>query len=174
MSLPFAIPVVETDRLTLREPRESDLPALEAFGQSDRTRFTGGWFDRQGAWRVLAAGIGHWALRGYGFWSVDRRSDRAFIGRVGVIFPPDEPEPELAYHLFAGFDGQGYATEAIRAARAHAYDHFGLGALASFIDAENAPSLAVARRVGARQESDFVEDGRAIRLYRHPAPGVAA
>jgi RimJ/RimL family protein N-acetyltransferase len=171
MTLPFAIPVVETARLTLREPRESDLEALVAFGAGTRAQFMGGPYDRYGAWRVLIAGIGHWALRGYGFWSVDRKSDGAFIGRVGVIFPPVDAEPELAYHLFEGFEGQGFATEAVLAARAHAYGHMGLGPLVSCIDARNAPSLALARRVGAWFEREMVEDGCTLHVYRHPAPG---
>jgi RimJ/RimL family protein N-acetyltransferase len=168
MSLPFAIPVLETERLTLREPRESDLDAMAAFGASPRNRFVGGMHDRFGAWRALVGGIGHWALKGYGYWSVDRRADGAFIGRVGVIFPPTETEAELAYHLFDGFEGHGYATEAALAARRHCQGVMGMAPLVSFIDAENAPSIAVATRLGAVLESQFPEDDRIIQLYRHP------
>jgi RimJ/RimL family protein N-acetyltransferase len=168
MSLPFAIPVLQTDRLTLRAPRESDVAAMETFGKSERNGFVGGPFDAIGAWRSIMAGVGHWAFKGYGYWSVDRNADGALIGRVGVIFPPDAPEPELAYHLFDGFEGQGYATEAVLAARAHAQDVMGMGPLASFIDPDNARSIALARRVGAVAESSFVEDGKTIEIWRHP------
>lgn len=173
MSLPFAIPVLETERLTLREPRESDFAALIAFGQSPRSHFVGGPFDKVGAWRAVVGAIGHWALRGYGYWSVDRRTDQQFIGRVGVNFPPDETEQELGYHLFDGFEGKGYGTEAVLAARGYAQNVIGLAPLASFIDPDNAPSLALARRVGAVQEGAFEEDGKLIQIWRHPK-GVAA
>lgn len=168
MSLPFAIPVLQTDRLTLRAPRESDVAALEAFGKSPRSHFTGGPFDAFGAWRAVMAGVGHWAFKGYGYWSVERRSDGAFIGRVGVIFPPDAAEPELAYHFFEGFEGQGYATEAVLAARAHCQNVMGMAPLASFIDPANARSIALARRVGAMLEGSFEEDGKTIEVWRHP------
>lgn len=168
MSLPFAIPALQTDRLTLRAPRESDMAALEAYGKSPRSRFTGGNFDAFGAWRAVMAGVGHWAFKGYGYWSVDRRADGAFVGRAGVILAPDATEPELAYHFFEGFEGQGYATEAVLAARDHAHNVMGLPALASFVDPENARSIALLRRVGAVYEGSFDEDGKTIQIWRHP------
>lgn len=168
MSLPFAIPVLTTDRLTLRAPRESDAAALEAFGKSERSRFTGGPFDEYGAWRAVMAGVGHWAFKGYGYWSVDRHADGAFVGRAGVIFPPGAAEPELAYHFFDGFEGQGYATEAVLAARAHCQGVMGMPPLASFIDPDNARSIALARRVGAVLEGSFQDEGKTIQVWRHP------
>ena len=168
MSLPFAIPVLETERLTLRGPRESDIPAMEGFGKSPRNSFVGGPFDRFGAWRAILGAVGHWAFKGFGYWSVDRRADGAFVGLVGVILAPDATEPELAYHFFDGFEGQGYATEAVLAARDYCHDVLGTAPLASFIDPENLRSVALARRVGAVQESAFEEDGRTIHVWRHP------
>lgn len=168
MSLPFAIPVLQTDRLTLRAPRESDAAALEAFGKSERSRFTGGPFDEYGAWRAVMAGVGHWAFKGYGYWSVERRADGAFVGRAGVIKGPDDQEPELAYHFFDGFEGQGYATEAVLAARAHCQGVMGMPPLASFIDPDNARSIALARRVGAVLEGSFLDEGKTIQVWRHP------
>ncbi|MGQ0611649.1 MAG: GNAT family N-acetyltransferase [Paracoccaceae bacterium] len=168
MSLPFAIPVLQTDRLTLRAPRESDVAAMIEFGKSERSRFVGGPIDAVGAWRAIMAGVGHWAFKGHGYWSVERRSDGAFIGRAGVIKGPDDQEPELAYHFFDGFEGQGYATEAVLAARAYCQDVLGMAPLASFIDPDNARSIALARRVGAALESSFQEDGKTIQVWRHP------
>ena len=36
------IPVIETERLVLREPREDDMPASTAFIASERASFVGG------------------------------------------------------------------------------------------------------------------------------------
>lgn len=168
MSLPFAIPVLTTDRLTLRAPRESDVAAMVDFGKSPRSHFVGGPLDAVGAWRAIMAGVGHWAFKGHGYWSVERRADGAFIGRAGVIKGPDELEPELAYHFFDGFEGQGYATEAVLAARTYCHGVMGMPPLASFIDPANARSIALARRVGAVLEGSFEEDGKTIQIWRHP------
>ena len=111
------VPVLQTARLTLREPRAADFSAMLAFNDSPRSRFVGGGRDRQWVWRGLLANIGLWALRGYGFFSVDTKQGD-FIGRVGVIFHDGWDEPELGWHLYDGFEGQGYAAEAALAARA--------------------------------------------------------
>ncbi len=172
MTFAVTIPTLTTDRLTLRPPRESDLETLVAFGQSERTRFIGGKRERFEAWRGLLAIIGHWALRGYGYWSVDTREGE-FVGRVGVSLHDGWPEPELGWHLFDGFEGRGYATEAAKAARDHAYRVWGMGPVISFIAHENPRSIAVAERLGARFEREGEPDGpHPYGIWRHP--GVAA
>ncbi len=174
MSLPFAIPVLETERLTLRGPRESDIPAMEGFGKSPRNRFMGGTYDGFGAWRAVMAMAGHWAFRGYGYWSVDRRADGAFLGRVGPILNPGDTVPELVWHLFDGFEGQGYMTEAALAARAHCRGALGLTALVSFIDPDNARSIALARRFEAVRVGKVEDDGRPYQVWQHPEAEAAA
>lgn len=174
MSFSVTIPVLETDRLTLRAPRESDLAAMEAFCLSDRSRFVGGPFaSRWDAWRVLTAGIGHWALRGFGYWSVDRKADGAFVGRVGVLQSGDEPEPELAWMLFDGFDGKGYAQEAARCVCDYAYSMLKMAPLAIHVDPLNAASIAVAKRLGALFEREHQDEGKLFHIYRHLGSEVA-
>lgn len=168
MTLPFAIPTLETDRLILREPRESDLEPMAAFGASDRARFVGGPLSRWDTWRALLAGIGHWALRGYGFWSVDLRDSGRMIGRVGVTYHDGWSEPELGWHLYDGAEGKGLAHEAALAARAFARTGFGLGPLISHIAPDNARSIRLAERLGARMERRGVLKGTLIHIYRHP------
>jgi RimJ/RimL family protein N-acetyltransferase len=165
--LAFAIPVLVTERLRLREPRESDLAAMAAFGAGPRSHFIGGPQGRRDAWRGLLANIGHWALRGYGFWSVDTAQGE-FVGRVGVIFHDGWPEPELAWHLFDGFEGRGFAHEAALAARADAKTRLGLGPLISMVDPENARSIALAQRLGARLERTDPGNGKPFHIFRHP------
>jgi hypothetical protein len=107
------IPTLTTDRLILREPREADFAAMLAFNDSPRAAFVGGGRDRQWVWRGLLANIGHWSLRGHGFYSVDTTAGD-FIGRIGVIYHDGWDEPELGWHLFDGFEGRGYGVEAAR------------------------------------------------------------
>jgi RimJ/RimL family protein N-acetyltransferase len=175
MSYAFAlpIPVLETERLILRAPVEADFPTMLRFNDSARNAFVGGTLERRWVWRGLLGNIGHWALRGYGFYSVDTRGGD-FIGRIGVIFHDEWPEPELAWHLYDGFEGRGYAAEAARAAKADYHARISDDPLISMIDVENARSEALALRLGARREStETDEDGR-FHIYRHPAAQGAA
>ncbi|HZY68900.1 MAG TPA: GNAT family N-acetyltransferase [Devosia sp.] len=154
MTMPLILgPTFSTERLTLRPPRESDFTALCDFGRSaERTRFLGGPVDENAQWRSLLADIGHWVLRGYGFFSIEVTETGAFVGRAGPIFHHHNDEPELAWHLFEGFDGRGYATEAAAAARDWYYAYTGNGALMSWINKDNHASKGVARRLGASLE----------------------
>lgn len=171
MTLPFAIPVLETERLILREPREADLVPMAEFGASDRSRFVGGPSDRWDAWRALIAGIGHWALRGYGYWSVDLKESGQMIGRVGVINHDGWPEPELGWQVYEGSEGKGYAHEAALAARAFAKSGLGLGPLISHIAPENQRSIRLAERLGATFERRGTLKGSVIDIWRHPDAG---
>ncbi|MFO1201385.1 MAG: GNAT family N-acetyltransferase [Tabrizicola sp.] len=167
------IPILSTERLIMREPRESDFPAMLAFNESSRSSFVGGGGDRQKVWRALLANIGHWALRGYGFYSVDTKQGD-FIGRVGVIYHDGWDEPELAWHLFDGYEGKGYAYEAALAARADYHSRISAQPPISYIDVTNARSEALAKRLGAVIERTLNDDKGHHHVYRHPAPEARA
>lgn len=172
-AFPLPIPVLHTDRLILREPREADFGAMLAFSQSPRAEFIGGAIDRQWVWRTHLANIGHWALRGYGFFSVETRTGD-FIGRIGVIFHDEWPEPELAWHLYDGFEGQGYAAEAALAAKADYHARISRAPLISMIDVPNIRSEALALRLGATRERTELDPDGDYHIYRHPGPEARA
>lgn len=169
MTLAFRIPALSTPRLILREPREADFAAMLAFNESPRSGWIGGGTPRKWVWRGLLANIGHWALRGYGFYSVDtHRGD--FIGRIGVIFHDAWPEPELAWHLYDGFEGQGYACEAATAAKADYHARVSSRPLISLIAEGNTRSAALARRMGCTPEGTFdLPFYGPANVWRHPA-----
>ena len=169
----LGIPVLRTGRLVLREPRETDFAAMLAFNASPRAGFVGGAGPRQQVWRGLLANIGHWALRGYGFFSVDTTAGD-FIGRVGVIYHDGWDEPELAWHLFDGHEGQSYAHEAALAARADYHNRISDHPPISYIDVSNTRSEALARRLGAVREVTRSDDKGQYHIYRHPALEVTA
>ena len=86
---------------------------MQPFYASPRSEIIGGPLDATAAWKVLASDRGHWALRGFGWWAVD--DGTGCIGTCGFHLPAGRPEVELGWSLFSGM-GQGYATEAGRAA----------------------------------------------------------
>ncbi len=168
-AMPLPIPTLTTDRLILRAPRESDFAAMLAFNDSPRSSFVGGNAPRQQIWRGLLANIGHWALRGHGFYSVDTRAGD-FIGRIGVIFHDDWDEPELGWHLFDGHEGQGYCVEAARAAKADYHARLSPASLISYIDPANPRSEGVARGLGAAPEREKLFFDKTINVWRHSGP----
>ena len=157
-----------TDRLTLRTPAEEDFEAVARFVMdSPRTGFVGGAAaDRWQAWRGFLTSIGHWGLRGYGFFTVLR--DGAPVGRVGLVNHIMWDEPELGWQLFDGHEGKGYATEAAQAVRDWAARAHGLRRPISYIHPDNAASARVASRLGATVERETVLLGTPVQVWRHP------
>ncbi len=165
------IPRLETERLILRAPSEADLESDFAFFASDAAQYVGGPMRRDETWRLVASLLGHWALRGYGYWSVDEKETGTYVGRIGSWFPEGWPEPEVGWTLLNHATGKGYATEAALAARAHAYDVLGWETAISLIDLDNHASKAVARRLGAQFEYHYEHPKFGnTEIWRHPAP----
>ncbi|WP_300517197.1 GNAT family N-acetyltransferase [Aliiroseovarius sp.] len=164
----FTIPTLETDRLFLRAPREEDFAAEYDFFASDASRFVGGPLPPHRTWRALATVIGHWALRGFGFWALEDKATGTYQGRVGLWFPMGWKEREIGWTLMPHATGHGYATEAAIAARAHAYELLGWDSAISQIDPANTASKAVARRLGARFESHYEDpEYGTMEIWRH-------
>lgn len=146
---------LETDRLLLRQFRDSDFDAFAAMNADPECiRYIGEGrpLDRGTAWRKLAMFIGHWKLRGYGFWAAEERASGAFVGNIGLHFPEGWPGPEVGWQLRQEYWGKGFATEGATAARDYAFEVLGLERLISLIHPDNARSIAVAERLGERYE----------------------
>ena len=170
MSLTHA-PTLTSDRLILRGPEPVDAEPVIAFLMDHDHAGGFGTYDNRGdAWRWFALNIGHWHLHGYGYFTVTLR-DGTPVGMAGIWNPEGWPEPELGWALFRGFTGQGYAQEAAERARLWAYDDLGFTTLTSNIVPDNAPSKALAARLGAIYERTYqnVTMGE-DELWRHPGP----
>jgi RimJ/RimL family protein N-acetyltransferase len=166
------IPVLRTERLTLRGPRLADFDPVAAFLGSERARYVGGARSRRVAWTTFASLVGHWELRGYGMWSVDETASGAFVGMVGLYDPEDWFAPEIGWWIVAPeLEGRGFAREAALAARRYAYEIAGWRAAFSVIAPENTRSIRLAESLGATLDRRVdAEAGGPALIYRHPPP----
>lgn len=161
---------IETDRLLMRQWGQADFAIYaEYYADETTARFVGGRMPRYQAWRHMAALVGHWVLRGFGIWAVEEKATGQLVGGVGLWQPEGWPELEVGYWLTTGGQGKGYATEAASRARNHAYENLGATTLVSYIHPDNAPSIQVARRMGATLEQTIeLLDFGPHHVYRHP------
>jgi len=170
MTAMFAIPTIETPRLSLRAFRLGDLDAYAAMCADEevmRHIGSGGTVGRDMAWRHMALFLGSFALIGCGMWAIQRRSDGALIGRAGFLNPEGWPGCELGWLLAREAWGQGYAHEASRAALEFGRREQGLRELISLIRPDNRRSIALAERLGARANGAIDFMGSTALLYRH-------
>ena len=157
------IPVLETERLVMREWRQSDFDAYAASNaDAEVQRFLGGPQDREQSWRTLALQIGHWELRGYGQWALERREDGRMIGRAGLWNLEGWFGVEVGWKLDRDVWGHGYATEAAAASLEWAWRALDVDRVLSVIAPENDASLRVAARLGMRKLRDDAHSGRPV------------
>jgi RimJ/RimL family protein N-acetyltransferase len=166
------LPEIETTRLRLRAPRLDDFDAWAEILTGPAAPHLGGPFDRDEAFVEFVASCGTWLLRGHGPWTVEPKQGGEVLGFVLLGFEPGDAEPELGYLFRPSAEGRGYATEAVQAARAHAFTALGLTRVVSYIAPENAASARLARRVGALQ--DGLHEGSQVWVHRPVARGIVS
>ena len=167
-------PVLETERLTLRPFRAGDADAQAAMmGDSEVMRHLGGQpLAREDSWRKLLCGAGLWSLFGFGYWAVERRADGAMIGQIGFadfqrdMTPSVKGLPEMGWLFAAEASGQGFATEAGRAALDWIDAVHAPPEIPAIIAAANTASIRVAEKLGFAFGEDASYKGEPILLFR--------
>lgn len=161
------IPQVKTERLILRGFVESDFDAYaEMCADPEVMRYLGGQpLPRSEAWRNMAMIVGHWYLRGYGFWAVEEQATGQTIGRIGCWQPEGWLGLEVGWTLHRPYWGRGYATEAARASVDYAFSELGQLQVIHYIDPLNQASQQVALRLGAKVIQTTPLFGRDVLVY---------
>lgn len=144
-------PRLETERLILRVPVEADVEHLiPMMGDEQTAEFIGGTQTPPHVWRGLAGLIGHWAIRGYGFFSVEDKATGEWLGRVGPWFPYGWPQEEIGWTVKREAWGRGIASEAAERCLAFVFEELGWESVIHLIDENNVGSQGVARKIGSR------------------------
>lgn len=168
-------PTLTTARLILRPPAHEDFDGFAEMGAEEETmRFIGGMQARDAAWRTMATLAGSWAMLGYGMFSVLKRDTGEWIGRLGPWRPGGEqgswPGDEVGWGLKRSAMGQGYAHEGATAAIDWAFAELGWDHVIHCIDKANAPSIALAQRLGSALQREDLQlappfEGHKVDIY---------
>jgi RimJ/RimL family protein N-acetyltransferase len=175
------VPILETERLTLRGHSARDLgESLAMWSDPQVTRYIGGKpSGREDVWARLLRYIGHWAVAGYGFWLIRERTTGRFVGEVGFAdFKRDiaiefDDAPEAGWVLAPWSYGHGYATEAMTAVLAWA-DAAAHRRTTCLIDHDNVASQRVAAKCGYREFARTSYKGVEVLVFERHAPGGGA
>ncbi|QYJ01674.1 GNAT family N-acetyltransferase [Thalassovita mediterranea] len=177
------VPVILTERLKLRAHEASDFDALAAHWSHPETiRFIGGTArSPHDVWnRNVLRNRGLWEVLGYGYWLVEERKGGAFVGEVGFAdFHRDtEPGfwgvPECGWVISPDRFGQGYASEAVKAIHDWLDNETEHEKCCCIIDAENAPSIRIAEKIGYVQHGTVRFNEEDVMYFERAKGGQSA
>lgn len=196
MTLHSGVEKIESDRLILRRMNSSDLSYFVAIHSDvDVARYIGAGRPRSEAetQQWFNDIVASYEKSNLGQLTIIRKSDGALLGRCGLsdaaierqdrtdaprkgwFFSTHVPAgidfecvPELGYTLGKENWGQGYASEATRCVFQYARGALNFETIMSVIHADNAASLAVAKKFGVAYVDRIEMAGRSFDRYHWP------
>ena len=167
---------LRTDRLIMRRWRDEEREPFAALvSDPEVQRYFPAPLSREEADAFVDQVQAEFDERGWSLWALEVAGTGRFIGYTGLEIPSFEehftPAVEVGWRLARDAWGQGYATEAARAAVAFGFGELGLDEIVSFTVPHNAPSRAVMVRLGMTRDpaEDFGHPGLPVGhpLRRH-------
>jgi RimJ/RimL family protein N-acetyltransferase len=157
MSERTEVPVLHTERLVLREWRESDRAPFAAMNADPvvMDHFPSTLTQTQSD-DLVDRLVERWSRGRPSLWAVGVPGEADFIGFVGLLEPSfDEhftPCVEVGWRLDARHWGRGYAPEGARAALTYGFEELGLDEIVSFTIEANANSRRVMEKIGLHHD----------------------
>ena len=144
--------ILETPRLILREFVPEDLAGLYRLYEESDTRYIAPLSEDPDEELVILKNYIHYiyGFYGFGLWAVCLKETGELIGRCGlhVMFIADDGEYELGYMVSKPYEGQGYASEAVRAILEYAREELEAPRVVVKIHKENERSIRFAQHLG--------------------------
>lgn len=155
------IPVLQSQRLTLRAFTLADAPAVQ-FILNDReiTDYmlyipypcSVQWVEQ------YIQQVNQDAPTGRYTFGIVRSEDDTIVGRINIRMNADHQRAEIGYWVGRVFWGQGFASEAARRIIQFGFDDLGLNRVMGQCFARNAASARVLEKAGMRYEATFRDD----------------
>ena len=101
----------------------------------------------------------------YAMWMIEK-TDGTHIGDLCFKGLKENGNPEIGYGVLDEYQGQGYATEAVKLALKWAFDHPGVAAVEAESDPDNAASQRVLKKCGFLATGEIGEEGPRFIVYK--------
>jgi aminoglycoside 6'-N-acetyltransferase len=151
---------VATPRLVLRRFRAGDAGSFAAYRDDPEVARYQGWdsCSRADAVSFIEAQLARAPFE-TGRWTqvaVELAADGKLIGDCALRMESSTArQAELGFTFARGYQGRGFATEAVSHLLGYAFEKLGLHRIYAVADARNLRALALAERVGMRREGEF-------------------
>lgn len=167
-----SVPVLRTERLTLRSWRDDDREPFAAMNADPQVReFFPSTQTREESDRSVDRFIAHEADHGFAFWAAEVDGEFAgFIGLSVTSFDTGFPyADEIGWRLARKFWNQGLATEGARACLEYAWTTLGRDRIVAFTAPSNLPSRRVMTKIGMREVGFFahpsIDEGHPLKAH---------
>ena len=157
--------IIETERLFLREMKESDFDALyKVLADSDIMQHYPYTFDENRVRNWIQRNIERYRIFGFGLWAVCLKETGEMIGDCGLTLQliDGRIKPEIGYHIRADKQRNGYAKEAAIAVRDWTFNNTPFQIVYSYMKYTNEPSVKTAISYGCKQVDEYKDDENEI------------
>ena len=148
-------PFLVTERLELWLPQQADIQAMIDIVSDPHTgKFLGPAGNAADHFTRFQRNAGSWFLHGYGGFMVRERGARAMIGNCGVFHSlrglgaDFDDMPEAGWIIANGYEGRGFAGEAMAAALEWFDSEYGRQRIVCMIEPGNTASIKLAGKLG--------------------------
>lgn len=166
----WLIIVLETERLYLREIKQSDLNSSCKILQDEETMYAyNGAFSDDETQQWLDKQIARYKKYGFGLWAVILKETDEMIGQCGLSMQlwNGEEVLEIGYLFQKDYWHKGYAIEAAKACKDYAFQKLKANEVCSIIRDTNKPSQNVALRNGMTIKDTCTKHYRGIDMTHY-------
>jgi len=167
---------IETERLILRELRDSDLEGMFALDSNPEVhKYLGNKpiTNKEQAQANIDNIKSQYIERGIGRFAVIEKSSGAFIGWSGLKFNTGEKERfgekqdfyDVGYRLIESFWGKGYALESAIASLDFGFNELKLKTIVGTAETENIASNKILEKIGLQYEETFPYEDIMLHWY---------
>lgn len=164
-------PIIETQRLILREFDEDDLPTfLVLLNDPEINRWTGDTGEpittlEQAKEELYARPIADYRKYGYGRWACVEKATNQVIGFSGLKYLDDLKIVDLGYRLLPSHWGNGYATESGKAVVDYGFQHLKMDRIFALVFLVNVASVRVLEKIGFQYDQTIDYDSLQVARY---------
>lgn len=149
--------ILETDRLTLRPFQATDVGPMALVDQDPQVcQYLPAIGTRASTEAGVQRIIRHYEEYGFSLYAVELKSNREFIGFLGLITPSFQahftPAIEIGWRLASKHWNKGYATEGAKAVLHYGFMELNLDKIVSFTVVNNQASRRVMEKIGLHHD----------------------
>lgn len=164
-------PILETDRLLLRELNLGDVPfILSLLNSPGWLRYIGdrGVKNEEQAKDYLLNGpLKSYRENGFGLYLVEERISKLPIGLCGLLKRETLENPDLGFAFLSDYMGKGFAFEAANAVLEYTKSELRLPTILAIVLPNNQPSIKLLEKLGLQYQKTLqVKEGEDLSLFQ--------